>query len=272
MRAQPHQELLLDTTVQIDRLTEKPVRVRHIEERVGGRTMCTCSLVLRQFKRNVIRGCISLLDIIDRNDTAADVDSDIAGHFTQTSIVLKIKAQLVRECNPAGTFDKELWMEALKGYVEGGLVARFWTGVERKADCASCELAREEVVRKDRPPYFAIATTCARERANCGLPTLYQMRASAAEMLRNAAEDARDSKKRRFLSDLLASWQAAVETHGSDGVKGQVACGALSDLTIALEAEAGETLMSTDHHHDMICAALGSPCERIQYPAERRAA
>lgn len=262
--------LLLDNSVQIDRITEVEDRVNHVNRVIGRRPTATSSLVVRQFKSTIINNCIALLDIVESANSVADVDTAISRQFRYIDKIVKIKGQLERECSPEGIFDKELWVATLRYYVRRGMLTRFFEDIAYVADGSRCDLARKEV-REERG-FFRIHVSCNRQTATCSLPNLYERRADAANRLRDAVDDVSDPDDKRFLTSRLATWDGAVERHGLNALKGRVNCGKLSDLTIALEAERGETVVSTDHHHKLICAALGKPCKHIEYPSQGRAA
>jgi len=67
-----------------------------------------------------------LLELVLRYEHRADVETAISQMFRDTQILLQLWAQVQRETIGDGAYNRELVIETLKGYIEGGLEKRFF--------------------------------------------------------------------------------------------------------------------------------------------------
>jgi len=260
--------LFLDTTVQIDRLFEKPDRKAAICKTIEGADCSTSTLVLREFKARVIDGCISLYYIIEECDSDPDVLTEISRQFSKSrlSMLLKIYSEVKREAGLGDRFDKELALATVRAYITGRLLRRFRKGlVEAPSDLTRCEVAAETV--QDSDGMFEIEVHCNREKASCELPRIY--RDNEQHLLRirglvaGESERRRASKlgsgERRELETINRAYSDVRERGGWHVVMGQQNCDRLADLTVLIESPMGSAVYTTDKDYECLFKHLCFP-------------
>jgi hypothetical protein len=193
-----------------------------------------------------------LLELVLRYEHRADVETAISQMFRDTQILLQLWAQVQRETIGDGVYNRELVIETLKGYIEGGLEKRFFRPTVEVSNDTSCEIAPEEV--RIEHGFYVLNVHCNRRKVNCNLPTFIQKHEDAFEAMQRRIPNARTKDERDELSKLVAVYQDAKERNDFNRVKGQRNCNALSDATIALEA--GDAIIyTTDRDFESICPA-----------------
>jgi len=252
----------LDTTIQVDRLFERTWRKNYIRQRLAGRECMTCSMVLREFKRNVIDTCISLLLIISECETDTDVETEISRQFTKStvSMMLKIYAEVKREALITGRFDKELIVATLKEYIKGRLLSRFNEVLTMgMRDAVKCDVA----LRSTTEAYgmYSIDVSCNRVSATCDLPKVFKENGRWLTRISDALRIGRDleAKGKAELERICRVLERARENSGWAVLKGNHNCDRVADLTIVLEAPRGASVYSTDKHYELLARYVGIP-------------
>ena len=242
--------LFLETTIQIERVVGLPERKESIKNRIACRCLRTSTLVLREFKERLLHKCILLLELVLRYEHRADVETAISQMFSDTKILLQLWAQVQRETIGDEAYDKELVIETLKSYIEGGLEKRFCIPSVEVSNETSCEIAPEEV--RIEHGFYVLNVYCNRRKVNCNLPAFIEKHEDAFEAMQSRIPNAKTKDERDELSKIVAVYQDAKNRNDFNRVKGQRNCNALSDATIALEAE-NAILYTTDRDFEYIC-------------------
>ncbi len=244
--------LFLETTVQIERVVGLPERKESIKNRIARRGLRSSTLVLREFKERLLHKCILLLELVLRYEHRTDVETAMSRMFSDTKILLQLWAQVQRETIGDGAYDRELIIETLKSYIEGGLEKRFYRLSIQVSDDTACEIAREEVHIKHG--FYVLNVYCNREKVNCNLPAFTERHENAFLTMQRSIPNAQTKDERDELSQIVAVYQDAKNHNDFNRVKGQRNCNALSDATIALEA--GDAIIyTTDRDFEFICPA-----------------
>jgi len=211
------------------------------------------------------------LELVLRHQHRADVETAISQMFSDTKILLQLWAQIQRETIGNGIYDRELIIETLKSYIEGGLEKRFYGkpnvasplwGDRRGDSVASCipsveisddtecEIAREEV--RIEHGFYVLNVYCNRRRVNCNLPKFIERHNNAFIAMRKKISDSKNKDERDELNRIVAVYQNAQNRNDFNYVKGQRNCNVLSDATIALEA-GNDIIYTTDKDFEYIC-------------------
>jgi hypothetical protein len=253
-------KLFLDTTIQIDRLFEKPDRRERIRGKILESDCYTCTLVLREFKALVIDSCISLYSIIEEYDSDPDVLTEISREFSKSieSMMLKIYAEVKREAGLDVSFDKELALATVRSYITGRLLIRFRNVLsEPESDLTECEVARYEV--QESGGMFELEVHCNRKRANCNLPQMYQDNEGHLKRIEELLEGKLESAERREFKRVGGVYPEVLESKDWNIVKGQRNCDRLADLTILIESPPGSSVYTTNKHYDYLFGRLDFP-------------
>jgi len=271
------QKLFLETTIQIDRLFEKPTRRKLIYDELSEADCYTCTLVLREFKLKAILACISLLYIIEENDSDPDIITEISNHFTEKSMLLKIYAEVKREANLEKSFDKELALATVRSYIRHRLLLRFEEIISVPlADLTKCEVAHYKVQEFDGK--FYLETHCERGRAQCNLPKIYQDNEDHLKRIKELVENQStlNPKLNRQEKDefkRINEVYSDVFDPGKEGwntVKGQYNCDKLADLTILIESFDDSAVYTTDRIYECFYNRLCFPHKKTpkiqEYP------
>jgi len=249
--------MFLDTSIQIDRNTEADSRKNIIYQRLRNKQAMTSTLVLREFKERIIHKCIALLEIVMVCDNRADLETMISQQFTDASILLKIMGQVDRETRSHEIFDKELIIETIKGYIEGGMEKRFMRNLVCISDETKCELAPEKI-RCDNACY-RLRVSCNRQKVKCNLPKFISTKQDALN--RFCALTNREQQTE--IEKICCVYEAIQDNY--DLAKGQRNCNTLSDVIIALEAPVNSIIYTTDRHYEVICLLLGKSIFREDF-------
>ena len=245
-----HSPLFLETTIQIERVVGFPERKESIQNRIACRCLKTSTFVLREFKERLLHKCILLLELVLRYERRADVETAISQMFSNTKILLQLWAQIQRETIGDGAYDRELVIETLKSYIEGGLEKRFGKPSVKVSNSTDCEIAREEVCLEHG--FYVLNVYCNRRKVNCNLPTFIHKHGDAFKAMQRRITHAKSKNERDELSQIVAVYQEAKNSNDFNRVKGQRNCNTLSDATIALEA--GDNIIyTTDRDFEYIC-------------------
>jgi hypothetical protein len=251
--------LFLETTIQIERVVGLPERKESITGRITGRTLRSSTLVLREFKERLLHKCILLLELVLRYEHRTDVETAISRMFSNTQILLQLWAQVQRETIGDGAYDRELVIETLKSYIEGGLEKRFYRPSIEVSDETKCEIAPEEV--RIEHGFYVLNVYCNREKVNCNLPVLIEKHEDTFLTMERRIPNAQTKAERDELSKIVGVYRDAKNQNDFNRVKGQRNCNALSDATIALEAK-DAILYTTDRDFEFICPACNRTCIR----------
>jgi len=200
------------------------------------------------------------LELVLRYEHRADVETAISQMFSDTKILLQLWAQVQRETIGDGAYDRELVIETLKSYIEGGLEKRFCgkpkasvasciPSVEVSND-TSCEIAPEEV--RIEHGFYVLNVYCNRRKVNCNLPAFIEKHENAFLAMQRRIPNAKTKDERDELSKIVAVYQDAKNRNDFNRVKGQRNCNTLSDATIALEAR-DAIIYTTDRDFEYIC-------------------
>lgn len=262
------QKFFLDTTIQIDRLFEKPDRKETIRDKITGADCYTCTLVLREFKARVIRPCISLSFIIEACDSDPDVETEISGQFSRSigAMLLKIYAEVKREAGLDGSFDKELALATVRSYITGRLLTQFRKVLsEPESDLTRCEVAQYEV--KESDGMFELDVHCNRKRANCDLPQVYKDNERHLKCIKELVEGKRklgsgcklEAEEQREFERISNVYSKVLKRGDYNKVKGERNCDKLADLTILIESPPGSAVYTTDKHFKYLFDRLEFP-------------
>ncbi|MBC8233078.1 hypothetical protein H8E77_26330 [bacterium] len=244
------QSLFLETTIQIERVVGHKERKEAIKNRIARGCLKTSTLVLREFKERLLHKCILLLELVLRYEHRADVETAISQMFSDTKILLQLWAQIQRETIGDGAYDRELVIETLKSYIEGGLEKRFYLPPVEVSNDTYCEIAGEKV--RIEHGFYVLNVFCNRKKVNCNLPTFIEKHENAFEAMQKRIPNAKTKDERDELSKIVAVYQDAKSRNDFNRVKGQRHCNTLSDVTIALEA--GDAIIyTTNRDFEYIC-------------------
>jgi len=251
--------LFLETTIQIERIVGLPEQKESIKNRIAYRCLRTSTLVLREFKERLLHKCILLLELVLRYEHRADVETAISQMFSDTQILLQLWAQVQRETIGDRAYDRELVIETLKSYIEGGLEKRFCMPSVEVSNDTSCEIAEEEV--RIEHGFYVLNVYCNRRKVSCNLPAFIQKHENVFEVMQERIPNAETKDERDELTKIVAVYQDAKDRNDFNRVKGQRNCNVLSDATIALEA--GDAIIyTTDRDFDYICPICNRRCIR----------
>jgi len=234
-------------------------RKEAIKNRIALGCLKTSTLVLREFKECLLHKCILLLELVLRYEHRADVETAISQMFSDTKILLQLWAQIQRETIGDGAYDKELVIETLKSYIEGGLEKRFCIPSVEVSNDTSCEIADEKV--RIEHGFYVLNVYCNRRKVNCNLPAFIQKHKDAFVAMQKRIPNAKTKDERDELSKIVAVYQNANSRNDFNRVKGQRHCNTLSDATIAMEA--GDAIIyTTDRDFEYICPVCNRRCIR----------
>jgi hypothetical protein len=256
--------LFLDTTIQIDRIMGEDYTKNEINKKLDKCNIETCTLVLREFKERVVHKCIALLEIIQDCSKWADLSAMIRRHFrNQMAIMLMILEQVDRETESLTKFDKELIIETLEAYIEGGMEKRFHIGIKRIFNETKCVIAREQF-RLEQKDHYRLNVKCDPKEVKCNLPDFIAGHSSEMDAIKKRSKTASTSDERAELSAIAEVYCDAVKQSDFNIAKGRN-CNILSDAVIALEASEGSGIYTTDSDYEYICPVIGKHFIRLKF-------
>lgn len=212
--------VVLDTTIQIDRILGSDKRIDRINEILYDKELITTTYVLGEYYKNIIQDYITLYNIfLQENDikqTGCRITENIFGR--RQGRIFKLFNNLAASCD----YDVELVRDNLQNYLEL-LQERFYEDIDEILNGTECNKASAVVVYEDEVPRLE-SVSCTKKMKQCKICEFWHKRRDVLELL---LED------RKYAEELKHIIQEGLED--SDCFKGNN-CMSLGDTIIVSEA------------------------------------
>lgn len=238
-------DLLLDTTIQIDRITGTKERQRAIRETLEGNALFCSTYVLGEYYSNIVNDLVTLygLFLIDKNptETMKRITERVFGRGQ--SRVTKLFANILSLCDSnieeiEDTF--LLYMDLIQD--------EFYTDVQKILDTTQCARANRKIEYEDDVPFLPVVN-CTKEKEMCKICPFWKE--SILEIEKIIEMDGIGEKVKNILTKARNNEK---EYRGKN-------CWTLGDVIISLEAlKDRETLgvcSSNKKDFQPICDAIG---------------
>lgn len=212
--------LLLDTTIQIDRITGSKERKRAIMETLKNHKLFCSSYVKGEYYSNTVNDLVTLfgLFLIDRDtgETGKRITERVFGR--SQSRMSKLYANILVMCN----FNPDEIEDTFYLYIDL-IQDEFMTDIEVLLDTTECARADREVKYEDGIPYLP-AVHCTKNKNICNICYLWeQFKEQTDKLIKEKTAD------QKILDILTAARDDAAQYKGRN-------CMTLGDLIISLEA------------------------------------
>jgi len=248
----------LDTTAHLERHGgEEQVRER-LDGRLADGTNATSTHVEREWKRIVYQAATDILNALDGARSLKDVRARLRQGFgrvpVQRGIVYDMLVDDGEDCT-IGELDRRV-----RRHLRTGFEALFTDRINVR-DGSRCGIV-PRVADQDSAGKWTFHGSCKKTDDICeqlAFLERYESRvlAAASALVNNSPREADQELGRKTLQRmaLAAAERKGQNCYGSKGIGG--------DISIAMECEAGETLLSTDQSFDFICPAIGVQHQRF---------
>lgn len=238
-------DILLDTTIQIDRITGSKDRKSAIEKVLRGNNLFCSTYVLGEYYESLIKDFITLygLFLIEKNisETGKKISEQIFGR--SQSRVSKIFFNIIGLCD----MDIDEIEDMFSLYTDL-LQDLFHQGIQELLDITKCARADRIIKYEDGIPIFP-QVHCTKKKEICGICPFWKNCQKAIEQI--LEKDGVDDKIKKILSNAKNNEK---EYRGKN-------CLTLGDTIISLEALIAEQNMAvcTSNKNDFtpICDAIG---------------
>lgn len=244
-------EILLDTTVQIERIFKRK-RKEKIEKLILEHNCGSSTYVLGEYKNNMIKDFVTLYNIMQMEDTLAGVRDNINDNVFHRSFqrVYYVFNDLCKQYND----DFDLIKEELKTYAKR-LERRFYYGIDSKLlNDTDCHRAKAQVVFKGKKASIQ-GIQCTKNDNFCKVCEFWQSNRNNIVGIEEKEE--LQEKMKQALNKILKNNELA---------KGNI-CKSLGDCIISLEAlETEGKMVCTTNVNDFktICDYIGVEMRKIE--------
>ena len=243
-------ELFLDTTIQIEKIFGRDRS--EIFEYLKEKDVLTSSYVLMEFKRTVIQDCITLhtylLEEGDLESTFIRLSELRSYDHRIASRIYKILSGMCEQDN----IKYEKVLERLEDLIESELLGYFFYNV-KSIDETKCGLAKEEIAKDET---YSLDLSCKRGHKKCEIEYFITTnRCEFCRLLEGLQSYQEFEKVCDSLKEVLEDPEKA---------RGRKNCWRLGDCIISIESPKTRTILTTDHHYEIICNSLEKPVLLLQ--------
>lgn len=249
------QTVLLDTSIQIERLIGSATQQAEIEEHlaVAGFRFVSSHYVYMEFQRAVLADYIRIYNAIHQtktwNDTAQALRSQALAYRPRS---LGRCLQILTQTMVLSHLERDNALELLKVQIHHDLPMRFWRHVHPLADLIACDLIVAGVTLLAHEQY-TVADRCRKETAACHLPDFLADHRSELRTIADYLAAHPNVLKGQARVDRLL--QTVIDEPRA--VLGQSACWPLGDVIITLQALPDAAIWSIDADFAHLTQALG---------------
>lgn len=212
--------LLLDTTIQIDRITGSKERLQAVDKVLSSNTLYCSTYVLGEFYSNIVNDLVTLFNLflMDRNigETGKRITENVFGR--SQARMSKLYANILDMCE----FNVDEIEDTFYLYIDL-LQDEFYTDIKEVIDTTECPRAKSGIIYEDGRPILP-HISCQKHEDKCDVCNLWR---DSKDAVNQIIQDGKVSSK---ILDILASAKA-----NEDEYKGNN-CKTLGDLVICLEA------------------------------------
>lgn len=238
-------ELLLDTTIQIDRITGSKERKKEIDKVLRGNQLYSSTYVLGEYNSNVVNDFVTLYGLFlmnkDMGETGKLITERVFGR--SQGRVSKLYANILSMCN----FDVNEVEDTFQLYVDL-IQDEFFMDLEEVLDKTKCVRAKRKIKEEDGVPILSDAS-CRKCKEVCDVCLLWREAKLEIEQITSSKEI-----DERIVNILYAAKEKEQEYRGDN-------CKTLGDAVIAIEAKKSryELGICSSNRKDFqpICDAIG---------------
>jgi hypothetical protein len=238
-------DLLLDTTIQIDRITGSKERKEAVEKILKDNKLYCTTYVLGEYYSNIVNDLVTLYSLFlldkDIGETGKRITEKVFGR--SQSRVSKLYANILDMCN----FDVDEVEDTFQLYMDL-IQDEFYLNLEEVLNKTKCVRAERKIAYEDGRPVLSNAR-CRKGEENCDICLLWKEAEQETEQILMSEE-----MDEKILKILRAAKENSREYRGNN-------CKTLGDTVISLEAKKSEYELricsSNRKDFQPICEAIG---------------
>ncbi len=245
--------LLLDTTIQIDRITGSKERKKAIQDVLQGHRLFCSTYVKGEFYSNIVNDLLTLFGLFlldkDIGETGKRISERIFGRSQRR--VAKLYANILEMCG----YDVDEIEDTFYLYIDL-IQDEFMADIEKLLDTTKCARAKQQVILEDKVPYLS-RISCTKAKEICGICPFWER--SGAQIRQILEEEDIDGKVIKILKKAQ---------NDTDQYRGRN-CMILGDTIITIEACQNDEKLcvcsSNKKDFQPICNAVGVVLEVPDY-------
>lgn len=247
--------VLLDTSLQIERLMGAAIHRRAIEEQLATAAyhFVTSNYVFMEFQRSLLADYVRVYNTLRQYPVWEEAAYALrSGPLAYRSRALGRCSQILVQIMSLSQTNPDYALSLLKATIKYDLSARFWHRVEPLPDPIRCDLVAVGV-RSHTTQRLTVADSCRKEQAACHLPDFLadhrvELQTIAAYLAAHPQVVKEQTRLERLVRTVIDDPRTAL---------GQSSCWPLGDIIIALQALPDAQIWTIDADFQALAQALG---------------